>query len=55
MENHPGKQRNHKDHMALVLADKLDVSSLLVAYRKAQEGGLGLRVVRCLPRVYSFV
>jgi hypothetical protein len=24
MENHPGKQYNHKDHMALVLAEKLE-------------------------------
>ena len=38
MENHPGKQRNHKDYMAPVLAKQLDFSSLLVAYRKAQGG-----------------
>ena len=39
MENHPGKQRNHKYYMAPVLAKQLDFSSLLVAYRKAQGGG----------------
>ena len=38
MENHPGKQRNHKDYMPPVLAKQLDFSSLLVAYRKAQGG-----------------
>ena len=36
--------------MVLVLADSLDFSSLLVAYRKAQEGGLGLRGVLGLPK-----
>ena len=46
MENHPGKQRNHKDYMALVL----DVFSLLVAYRKVHGGGLGSRGVLGLPK-----
>ena len=38
--------------MALILADQLDFSSLLVAYQKAQEGGLGLREVLGLPKEF---
>ena len=39
--------------MALVLADYLDFSSLLVAHRNAQNGELGSRGVLCMSKGFG--